>query len=51
MLKYIIRRFVLVIVVIGVTLVTFTMIHLAPGDPAELMAIARYGLENLRRRY
>ena len=48
MLKYIIRRLaMLVIVVIGVTLVTFTMIHLAPGDPAELMAIARYGLENL----
>ena len=48
MLKYIVRRLaMLVIVVIGVTLVTFTMTHLAPGDPAELMAIARYGLENL----
>lgn len=48
MLRYIARRMImLVIVVIGVTLVTFTMMHLAPGDPAELMAIARYGLENL----
>ena len=48
MLKYIVRRLaMLVIVAIGVTLVTFTMMHLAPGDPAELMAIARYGLENL----
>lgn len=48
MLKYIARRLImLVIVIIGVTLITFTMMHLAPGDPAELMAIARYGLENL----
>lgn len=37
MLKYIARRLaMLVIVVIGVTLITFTMMHLAPGDPAEL---------------
>lgn len=50
MLKYIVRRLaMLVIVVLGVTLVTFTMMHLAPGDPAELMAVARYGLENLTK--
>ncbi|WP_232294490.1 ABC transporter permease family protein [Syntrophaceticus schinkii] len=48
MLKYIARRLaMLVIVVIGVTLITFTMMHLAPGDPAELIATARYGMENL----
>lgn len=48
MLKYIARRLaMLIVVVIGVTLITFTMMHLAPGDPAELTAIARYGLENL----
>ncbi len=48
MLKYIARRLaMLIIVVLGVTLVTFTMMHLAPGDLAELTAIARFGLENL----
>lgn len=48
MLKYIARRLaMLIIVVFGVTLITFTMMHLAPGDPAELIATARYGLENL----
>lgn len=48
MLKYIAKRLaMLVIVVIGVTLITFTMMHLAPGDPAELIAAARYGLENI----
>jgi len=50
MLKYIARRLtLLVVVVIGVTLMTFTLMHLAPGDPAEMIAITRYGLENLTR--
>lgn len=40
MLKYIARRLtLLVVVVIGVTLMTFTLMHLAPGDPAEMIAI------------
>ncbi len=48
MLKYIARRLaLLVVVVIGVTLLTFSLMHLAPGDPAEMIAINRYGLENL----
>jgi len=48
MFKYIARRLImLVIVVIGVTLFTFSLMHLAPGDPAELIAAARYGMENL----
>lgn len=48
MLAYIVRRIaLLVIVALGVTILTFIMMHLAPGDPAEMIAIARYGLENL----
>jgi peptide/nickel transport system permease protein len=30
-------------VVIGVTIVTFSTMHFAPGDPAEIIAVARYG--------
>ncbi len=29
--------------VLGVTVVTFSAMHLAPGDPAEMIAVARYG--------
>lgn len=48
MLTYIVRRIaLLVIVALGVTILTFIMMHLAPGDPAEMIAMARYGLENL----
>lgn len=48
MSAYIIRRLLLLIVVVlGVTMMTFFLIHIAPGDPAELIAIARYGMENL----
>ncbi|MEN6348291.1 MAG: nickel ABC transporter permease [Syntrophomonas sp.] len=48
MLTYIIRRLVLLaIVVLGVTIMTFVLMNAAPGDPAEMIAIARYGLENL----
>ncbi|MCD4844925.1 MAG: ABC transporter permease [Methanosarcinales archaeon] len=44
MLKYILKRIFLVFfVVIGVTIVTFSTMHLAPGDPAEVIAVARYG--------
>lgn len=48
MLKYIVKRLaMLIIVTMGVTLITFSMMHWAPGDPAELMAISRYGLESV----
>jgi len=48
MLTYILKRLVLlVIVVVGVTMATFILMNVAPGDPAEMVAIARYGLENL----
>lgn len=48
MLSYIIRRIILLITVMfGVTLLTFLLMHLAPGDPAEMIAITRYGEENL----
>ncbi len=44
MLKYILKRIFLVFfVVIGVTIVTFSTMHFAPGDPAEIIAVARYG--------
>ncbi|MCL0103466.1 ABC transporter permease [Dehalococcoidia bacterium] len=38
MLKYIARRILITIpVVIGVTIITFSIMHLAPGDPARIM--------------
>jgi len=44
MLKYVLKRFLLVfVVVLGVTVVTFSAMHFAPGDPAEMIAVARYG--------
>jgi len=44
MLKYILKRIFLVFfVVIGVTIVTFSTMHFAPGDPAQVIAVARYG--------
>jgi peptide/nickel transport system permease protein len=39
MLKYILKR----IFLVGVTIVTFSTMHFAPGDPAEIIAVARYG--------
>jgi peptide/nickel transport system permease protein len=33
----------MVVVILGVTLLVFLMMHLAPGDPAQVIAIARYG--------
>ena len=44
MLKYILKRLLLVfVVVLGVTVVTFSAMQSAPGDPAEMIAVARYG--------
>jgi peptide/nickel transport system permease protein len=44
MWRYIAKRLAMVSVVIfGVTLVSFFAMYLAPGDPAELIALARYG--------
>ncbi|AKB55468.1 Dipeptide transport system permease protein DppB [Methanosarcina barkeri MS] len=44
MWKYIAKRLAMVLVVIsGVTLVSFVAMYLAPGDPAELIALERYG--------
>lgn len=44
MWKYITKRLAMVsFVIAGVTLVSFSAMYLAPGDPAELIALARYG--------
>ncbi|MCQ1535316.1 ABC transporter permease [Methanosarcina sp. KYL-1] len=44
MWNYIAKRLLLIsIVIFGVTLITFSAMYLAPGDPAEVIAIARYG--------
>ena len=44
MWKYITKRLAMVsIVLMGVTLVAFSAMCLAPGDPAEVIALARYG--------
>lgn len=44
MLKYVLKRLLLVfVVVLGVTVVTFSAMQFAPGDPAEMIAVARYG--------
>lgn len=48
MAHYILKRSgLLIIVVFGVTIATFVLMNMAPGDQAEMVAIARYGLENL----
>lgn len=48
MLSYVRKRLIgLVIVILGVTAMTFLLIRLAPGEPAEMIAIARYGEENI----
>jgi len=48
MVRYIARRLLLVIIIVlGVTIMTFSIMHMAPGDPAEMIAVARYGIENL----
>jgi peptide/nickel transport system permease protein len=44
MWKYIAKRLAMVSVVIaGVTFISFTAMYFAPGDPAEVIALARYG--------
>ncbi len=46
MLKYLTRRLMgLPLVALGVTALTFSIMHLMPGDPAELIARAKYGEE------
>lgn len=46
MLKYILKRiFYMICVLLGVTILTFSLLHLVPGDPAEMIAIERYGEE------
>ena len=48
MLHFIIRRLLLMFVVLlGATMLTFTIMHFAPGDPAEMIATSRYGVEGL----
>jgi len=44
MWKYVAKRLAMVsLVIAGVTLVSFSAMYLAPGDSAELIALARYG--------
>lgn len=48
MLLFIIKRLLLMfIVILGATILTFSIMHFAPGDPAEMVAIARYGIDGL----
>lgn len=35
------------IVILGVTMLTFLIMHFTPGDPAEMIALARHGAESL----
>ena len=49
MLAYIIRRiFVLIPTLLGVSVLVFLMLHLTPGDPAELLMGERASEEALR---
>ncbi len=54
MLKYLIRRLILMIpVVIGMTVIVFLILHLAPGDPVDLIVgpnVTPEVYENIRRR-
>ncbi|MEW6622889.1 MAG: nickel ABC transporter permease [Bacillota bacterium] len=44
MLKYIVRRVILMLfILLCVSIVTFSMMHLVPGDPAKIIAEQRYG--------
>ncbi len=48
MLTFILKRMLLMfIVIIGVTMMTFLIMHFTPGDPAEMIAMARYGVDDL----
>jgi peptide/nickel transport system permease protein len=49
MIAYIIRRmFVLVPTLLGVSILVFLMLHLTPGDPAELLMGERASEEALQ---
>ncbi|MCL0060585.1 ABC transporter permease [Dehalococcoidia bacterium] len=46
MLSYVIRRIgLMVFILLGVSVITFSMMHFVPGDPAEMIAMERYGEE------
>ena len=46
--RYIARRLLLLpVIVLGVTLLTFSLMHFTPGDPAQIVALGRYGVEGL----
>jgi peptide/nickel transport system permease protein len=46
MLTYVIRRIgLMVFILLGVSIATFSMMHFVPGDPAEIIATERYGEE------
>jgi peptide/nickel transport system permease protein len=46
MLTYILRRLgLMVFILLGVSVITFSIMHLVPGDPAEVIAMERYGEE------
>lgn len=48
MLTFILKRMLLMfIVIIGVTVMTFLIMHFTPGDPAEMIAMKRYGMDDL----
>jgi peptide/nickel transport system permease protein len=46
MLTYILRRLgLMVFILLGVSVITFSIMHLMPGDPAEVIVMERYGKE------
>lgn len=48
MLSYVIRRTILLgFVMLGITAITFVLMNVLPGDSAEIVAIYRYGVDNL----
>lgn len=55
MIAYILRRIVMLIpVLFGVTLVSFSLLHLVPGDPAELLGgqeATKADIERIRKEY
>ena len=52
---YLIKRLLVIIpIMLGVTIITFSMIHLCPGDPAVILAGAdatKEGIEKIREEY
>ena len=50
MRTYLVRRLLLVVpVLVGVSIVVFMVLHLSPGDPAEIMLGAQATQEDLAR--